>query len=107
MSGVLKKIEALIFRMNGFTSLFGKTKSKMGLCIIIYNTKEGDIVNVAQVTDSRGKIIGRIDIEKRQKEAEDRKVVGHLEVDTIIDKNHKEANIILNDRASGMIRMGK
>ena len=43
--------------------------------------------------DSRGKIVGRIGIEKRPKEAEDRKVFGHLEVDTIIGQNHKGAII--------------
>jgi len=57
--------------------------------------------------DSRGKIVGRIGIEKRPKEAEDRKVFGHLEVDTIIGQNHKGAIITLNDRASGMLWMGK
>jgi IS30 family transposase len=57
--------------------------------------------------DSRGKIIGRIGIEKRPKEAEERKVFGHLEVDTIIGQNHKGAIITLNDRASGMLWMKK
>lgn len=57
--------------------------------------------------DSRGKIIGRVGIENRPKEAEDRIVFGHLEVDTIIGKNHKGAIITLNDRASGMLWMGK
>ena len=38
--------------------------------------------------DSRGKIIGSVGIENRPKEPEERKVFGHLEVDTIIGKNH-------------------
>jgi len=57
--------------------------------------------------DSRGKIIGRIGIENRPKEAEERKVFGHLEVDTIIGKNHQGAIITLNDRASGVLWMRK
>ena len=57
--------------------------------------------------DSRGKIIGRIGIEKRPKEAETRKVFGHFEVDTIIGKDHKGAIITLNERASGMLWMKK
>lgn len=57
--------------------------------------------------DSRGKMIGRVGIEKRPKEAELRTVFGHLEVDTIIGKNHKGAIITLNDRTSGMLWMGK
>ena len=57
--------------------------------------------------DSRGKIIGRVGIEKRPQEAEERKVFGHLEVDTIVGKNHKGAIITLNERASGMLWMRK
>ncbi len=55
----------------------------------------------------RGKIIGRIGIEKRPKEAETRKVFGHFEVDTIIEKDHKGAIITLNERVSGMLLMKK
>ena len=53
--------------------------------------------------DSRGILTGRVGIEKRPKEAEERSEFGHLEVDTIIGKNHKGAIITLNDRASGML----
>ncbi len=45
--------------------------------------------------DSRGQIIGRVGIEKRPKEADNRSEFGHLEVDTIIGKNHKGAIITL------------
>jgi transposase, IS30 family len=57
--------------------------------------------------DSRGKIVGRVGIEKRPKEAEQRTIFGHLEVDTIIGKNHIGAIITLNERASGMVWMRK
>jgi IS30 family transposase len=57
--------------------------------------------------DSRGQIVGRVGIEKRPKEAEQRCVFGHLEVDTIIGKNHIGAIITLNERASGMVWMRK
>lgn len=57
--------------------------------------------------DSRGVLVGRIGIENRPKEAESRTVFGHLEVDTIIGKNHIGAIITLNDRASGMLWMRK
>ncbi len=57
--------------------------------------------------DSRGQIVGRIGIEKRPKEAESNTIFGHLEVDTIIGKNHKGAIVTLNDRASGMLWMRK
>jgi hypothetical protein len=54
-----------------------------------------------------GKIIGRVGIEKRPKEAATREVFGHFEVDTIIGKDHKGAIITLNERASGMLWMRK
>lgn len=57
--------------------------------------------------DSRGILVNRVGIEKRPKEAEERKVFGHLEIDTIIGKNHKGAIVTLNDRASGMLWMRK
>jgi IS30 family transposase len=57
--------------------------------------------------DSRGKIVGRVGIERRPHEAEGRAIFGHLETDTIIGKNHQGAIITLNDRASGMLWMGK
>ena len=57
--------------------------------------------------DSRGKIVGRVGIEKRPKEAEERKVFGHFELDTIIGKDHKGAIITLNERSSGMLWMRK
>ena len=57
--------------------------------------------------DSRGKIVGRVGIEKRPKEAEERKVFGHFELDTIIGKDHKGAIITLNARVSGMLWMRK
>lgn len=57
--------------------------------------------------DTRGQLIGRVGIEQRPKEAEERKVFGHLEIDTIIGKDHKGAIITLNDRASGMLWMKK
>ena len=57
--------------------------------------------------DNRGCIVGRIGIENRPKEALSRTVFGHLEVDTIIGKNHKGAIVTLNDIASGMLWMGK
>ena len=55
--------------------------------------------------DSRGKIIGRVGIKKRPKEAVTREVFGHFEVDTIIGKDHKGAIITLNEMASCMLWM--
>ena len=57
--------------------------------------------------DSRGCIVGSIGIEQRPQEAMNRTTFGHLEVDTIIGKNHKGAIITLNDLTSGMLWMRK
>lgn len=55
--------------------------------------------------DSRGIIVGRVDISLRPKEAEENRVFGHLEADTIIGLNHKGAILTINDRASGFLWM--
>lgn len=57
--------------------------------------------------DSRGVIVGRIDIDQRPAIVESRKRLGDLEMDTIIGKGHSGAIVTINDRASGMLRMRK
>lgn len=57
--------------------------------------------------DTRGIIVGRIGIEKRDKVVEKRDRFGDLEVDLIIGKNHQDAIVTINDRASGMLKMKK
>jgi transposase, IS30 family len=57
--------------------------------------------------DKRGIIKDRISIEKRPEIVEKRERFGDLEVDLIIGKNHKQALLTINDRASGMLKMRK
>lgn len=57
--------------------------------------------------DSRGIIKNRTSIEQRPKIVEYRIRFGDIESDLIIGKNHKEAIVTLNDRASGMLKMKK
>ena len=57
--------------------------------------------------DSRGIIKNRIIIDKRPDIVELRKRFGDLEVDLIIGKNHNQAILTVNDRASGMLKMKK
>lgn len=57
--------------------------------------------------DSRGVIVNRVSIEQRPKIVEQRTRFGDLEVDLIIGKNHNQAILTLNDRASGMLKMKK
>lgn len=55
--------------------------------------------------DSRGIIRDRVSIDQRPKIVEKRSRFGDLEVDLIIGKNHKQAILTINDRASGMLKM--
>lgn len=57
--------------------------------------------------DNRGIIKNRIDIDNRPQIVENRSRFGDLEVDLIIGKNHKQAIVTINDRASGMLKMSK
>lgn len=57
--------------------------------------------------DSRGIIKNRVSIDQRPDIVEKRERFGDLEVDLIIGKNHKQAILTINDRASGMLKMKK
>ena len=57
--------------------------------------------------DTRGIIKNRISIDQRNKIVEKRSRFGDLEVDLIIGKNHNQAILTVNDRASGMLKMKK
>lgn len=57
--------------------------------------------------DKRGQIVGRIGIENRPKEVEEKLRFGDLEIDLVIGKDHKGALLTINDRATGMLQMKK
>lgn len=57
--------------------------------------------------DRRGQILNRKDISERPAIVELRNRIGDLEIDTIIGKNHKKAIVTINDRKTGILRMGK
>jgi IS30 family transposase len=57
--------------------------------------------------DKRGQIVGRIGIENRPKEVEEKQRFGDLEIDLVIGKDHKGALLTINDRATGMLQMRK
>lgn len=59
------------------------------------------------IIDSRGIIKNRVSIDQRPNIVEKRERFGDLEVDLIIGKNHKQAILTVNDRASGMLKMKK
>ena len=57
--------------------------------------------------DNRGIIKDRVCIEKRPDIVDKRERFGDLEVDLIIGKNHNQAMLTINDRASGMLKIRK
>jgi IS30 family transposase len=63
--------------------------------------------NRANIKDRRGVIADRVGIEKRPLIVEQKERFGDLEIDLIIGKNHKEALLTINDRATGMLFMDK
>ena len=60
-----------------------------------------------QQKDKRGIIKERVSIEERPEIVEKRERFGDLEVDLIIGKNHNQAMLTINDRASGVLKMRK
>ena len=56
---------------------------------------------------SRGQIVGRVDIDQRPSIVERKERIGDLEIDLVIGKNHKEALLTINDRATGVLKMTK
>ena len=57
--------------------------------------------------DKRGQIVGRIGIENRPIEVEQKQRFGDLEIDLVMGKDHKGALLTINDRATGMLQMKK
>ena len=107
ITGFMRKNNKETLSPETIYSLVWKDKKAGGDLHLHLRRKGRRYRNRGSSKDSRGLIVGRVGIEKRPKEAETRTVFGHLEVDTIIGKNHKGAIIILNDRASGMLWMRK
>ena len=57
--------------------------------------------------DKRGQIPGRVGIEDRPIEVEQKQRIGDLEIDLVIGKDHKGALLTVNDRVTGMLQMIK
>lgn len=60
-----------------------------------------------QRKDTRGLITERVDIDQRPEIVEKKERIGDLEIDLIVGKNHKQAILTINDRASGLLTMDK
>ena len=81
-------------------------KKHQAPCNPIFADKAGHIVNANQVSIVEY-IKNRISIKQRPLEIKKCERFGDLEVDLIIGKNHEQAIVTINDRASGMLKMKK
>lgn len=61
----------------------------------------------SHLKDNRGFISVRVDIDKRPAIVDAKQILGDLEIDLVIGKNHKGALLTINDRSAGMLFMGK
>ena len=107
VSGFMKKNGQQTLSHESIYQIIWKDKAKKGDLHTHLRRKGRRYRKRGSSKDTRGQLVGRVGIEQRPKEAEDRKVFGHLEIDTIIGKDHKGAIITLNERASGMLWMRK
>lgn len=107
VAGVIRKRSEITVSHEWIYQFIWKDKHQKGTLYTHLRRKGRRYRKRGSSKDSRGQIVGRVGIEKRPKEANDRSEFGHLEVDTIIGQNHKGAIITLNDRASGMLWMRK
>lgn len=82
-------------------------KKKGGRLYKYLRTKGKKYAKRGQSKGSRGKIIGRVDIEERPKVVEQKERFGDLEIDLIIGKGHHQALLTINDRATGILFMDK
>lgn len=57
--------------------------------------------------DRRGRLEGKRHISERPAEADDRQILGHLEIDTVMGAGSRDCVVTLVDRASGEIAIGK
>ena len=55
--------------------------------------------------DSRGLLVGRVDIDQRPAVVEEKQRFGDLEIDLVLGKDHKGALLTINDRATGILFM--
>jgi transposase, IS30 family len=57
--------------------------------------------------DSRGRLAGKRMISERPKHIENRKEIGHWEIDTVMGKNNKTCIVTMVERSTGYVAIGK
>jgi IS30 family transposase len=82
-------------------------KRKGGVLYKHLRTKGKKYKKRGGIKDSRGSIVGRVDIDKRPVIVEAKKRLGDMEMDLIIGQDHKGALLTINDRVTGFLFMAK
>ena len=84
-----------------------KDKKQKGSLYKYLRTKGKRYKSRSHSNDNRGIIANRVDIDKRPKIVDKKERLGDLEIDLVIGKDHKGALLTINDRATGILFMGK
>ena len=82
-------------------------KRRGGLLFKHLRTKGKKYKKRGHLKDKRGLIVGRVDICERPAIVERKCRLGDFEIDLVIGKDYKGALLTINDRASGILFMGK
>lgn len=107
ISGYLKKEGHQTMSPEWIYQFIWKDKTRNGTLHTHLRRKGRRYRKRGSIIDSRGLIKNRVSIDQRPSIVEKRERFGDLEVDLIIGKNHKQAILTVNDRASGMLKMKK
>lgn len=84
-----------------------KDKRQKGMLYLDLRNRGRHYKKRSVINDKRGTILNRTDISQRPLEVELRERFGDLEIDLIIGKNHKNAILTINDRATGLAKLRK
>lgn len=85
----------------------GKDKRQGGKLYKHLRTKGKRYRKRGSLKDSRGLIMGKRGIEMRPAIVDKKERIGDLEIDLVMGKDHKGALLTINDRATGLLLMGK
>ena len=85
----------------------GKDKRQGGKLYKHLRTKGKRYRKRGSLKDSRGLIMGKRGIEMRPAIVDKKERIGNLEIDLVMGKDHKGALLTINDRATGLLLMGK
>lgn len=105
--GTLKKQEKDTVSIERIYQHVWEDKKKKGDLFIHLRSNGKRYRKRGNYKNTRGIIQNRISIEKRPKMVERKTRFGDFEIDLIIGKNHEQAIVTANDRASGILKMRK